>query len=188
MRRITKAALGGLAGCALIIGATQAANASVDYFYRSGNGVDLQPATTSPFDSAEMTLRIKEATDASNFKLTVEGIDASTANPVHGAHLHVGACAGDPAALNPGPHFQHVIGGGVTPLNEVWFDLVTNDHGVATDSTTVPFVPVDNDGTPGAMSIVIHQEPAAVPGALSPKLACFDLAVTEDPEWTTTLF
>jgi hypothetical protein len=192
VRRITKAAIGGLAGCALILGTTQAANGEVVEFNTSGPLVDLPPApgsTPGPsddaFDDARATLRIKDAGEASNFKLTVTNID-STAGPVHGAHLHVGACEGVEPTLNPGVHYQDVEGAGATPENEVWFDLVPNDHdpASATDSTTVQFVPVDNDHTPGAMSIVIHRGPAA---AATPKLACFNLVVTEAPKWTTLL-
>jgi Cu/Zn superoxide dismutase len=179
VRRITKAALGGLAGCALLVGVTQAANGDSPILeYKSwGNLVPLQQP--SAFSNASVSLlRIRQAPEATNFKLTVRDINTSMANPVHGAHLHVGACTGDPSAT--GGHFQHEPAIGATPENEVWFDLVPNDDGIATDSTTVPFIPTDNDGV---MSIVIHAAPAATPGALSPKLACFTLLVDKAPLW-----
>jgi hypothetical protein len=176
LRRITKAALGGLAGCAMIVGATQAANGEPPLELSSPSGSLLFIQSGSAFDNAQVTLQIKEAPDATNFKITVEDIDKSETNPVHGAHLHVGPCTegtdttlghykdGDPLAA-------------ATSQNEVWFDLETNIFGDATDSTTVPFVPVDQDGV---MSIVIHAGPAA---EKTSKLACFPLVVTEAPDW-----
>jgi hypothetical protein len=184
MRRITKAALGGLAGCALIVGATQAANGEPPIEYvSSGVLVPLVPLTeNAPFkDASVRLLRIREASAATNFKLTVEGINPLTANSVHGAHLHVGGCA------TPGPHYHDGSDLEATPQNEVWFDLVTNDHGDATDSTTVSFIPVDNDATAGVMSVVIHAKSAATPALDSPKLACFELRVDNGPWWTSVI-
>jgi hypothetical protein len=194
VRRITKAALGGLAGCALILGTTQAANGTVVEFNTSGPLVEIPlPLTWTPlpsddaFDAASATLRIKDATEASNFKLTVTGI-APTAGPVHGAHLHKGPCPDPDLPLaerkdTTSGHYKDdssILG--AVAENEVWFDLVPNDHGTATDSTTAPFVPVDNE-TPGVMSIVIHARSAALPTAESAKLVCFPLEVTEAPKW-----
>jgi hypothetical protein len=189
VRRITKAALGGLAGCALILGTTQAANGSVVEFNTFGPLVKIPLPSTWPsepsndaFDNASATLRIKDATEASNFKLTVTNID-STAGPVHGAHLHNGPCPSpeDPSKDTTSGHYKADLSIPVAvPENEVWFDLVPNDHGTATDSTTAQFVPVDNDGV---MSIVIHARSAAIPTAQSAKLACFNLVVTEAPDW-----
>jgi hypothetical protein len=195
VRRITRAALGGLAGCALILGTTQAANGAAVEFNTYGPLVEIPlPPTWTPepsddaFDDASATLRIRDATEASNFKLTVTNID-STAGPVHGAHLHNGPCP-DPEGSPDTTLGHYKDDSSITvavPENEVWFDLVPNDHGTATDSTTAQFVPVDNDLTPGAMSIVIHARSAAIPTAQSAKLACFNLVVTEAPKWTTLL-
>lgn len=196
MRRITRAALGGIAGCVLILGTTQAANSEVVEFKTDGALVPIPLPSTWPsepsndaFDGASATLRIKDATEASNFKLTVTGID-STAGPVHGAHLHNGPCPSpeDPSKDTTSGHYKDDSSITVAlPENEVWFDLVPNDHGTATDSTTAQFVPIDNDSTPGAMSIVIHARSAAIPTVQSAKLACFNLVVTEAPKWTTLL-
>jgi hypothetical protein len=70
LKRITKAALGGLAGCALVLGGTQAATSAVEYFpYPEEELVDL-PAP-GPFDGASATMRLKVSGTGTNFKLEV---------------------------------------------------------------------------------------------------------------------
>jgi len=189
VKRITKAALGGLAGCAMIIGASQAANGEPSLEFYSPPG-DLVVMSSSAFDNAVVTLDIKEAPDATNFKITVEKIDTSTANAVHGAHLHNGPCPEkkDRDTDTTLGHYKHDSSiTFATSYNEVWFDLETNVFGVATASTTVKFVPVDKpfsaDPDPGEMSIVIHENAAALPTSMSAKLACFPLDVTDAPRW-----
>jgi hypothetical protein len=204
VRRITKAALGGLAGGAMILGATQAANGAPPLeFYSpeaelvimksSGFGVVDGDGVVDRDSVAEVTLEIKEAPEATNFKITVENIDKSQTNPVHGAHLHNGPCP-DPegtADTTLGHYKDDSSISAAMPENEVWFDLETNASGVATDSTTVQFIPVDKpiltgsapDLVPGDMSIVIHEQSAATPTSSSPKLACFPLKVTVAPSW-----
>jgi hypothetical protein len=192
LKRITKAALGGLAGCALVLGGTQLASGAVVEFTTSGPLVQIPPPETwvplpsdDAFDFASATLRIKHSEEVSNFKLTVTNID-STAGPVHGAHLHNGPCDPAGSADTTSGHYKadsSVIG--AVPENEVWFDLVPNDHdrATATDSTAAQFVPVDNDGV---MSIVIHARSAALPTIESAKLVCLNLVVTgedDTPDW-----
>jgi hypothetical protein len=192
VRRITKAALGGLAGCALVLGGTQLASGAVVEYTTSGPLVQIPPpATWAPlpsdgaFDAAEATLRIKYSAEASNFKLTVTNIDPA-AGLVHGAHLHNGPCDPLGSADTTSTHYKaNPSITGAEPENEVWFDLVPNDHdpATATDSTTAQFVPVDNDG---AMSIVIHARSADLPTAQSAKLVCLNLVVTgegDTPDW-----
>ena len=140
-----------------------------------------QEPSNDAFDDASATLRLKDSGAASNFKLTVTEIN-STAGPVHGAHLHNGPCLnpeGKDATLG---HYKDDSSIPVAmPENEVWFDLVPNDHGTATDQNqSAGSVPIDNDGV---MSIVIHARAAAIPTAASAKLACFNLVVTEAPDW-----
>jgi hypothetical protein len=180
----------------MIIGATQAANGAPPLeFYSPKGALVIMPNSPNPaFDKAEVTLEIKEAPDATNFKITVKDIVKSETNPVHGAHLHNGPCP-DPQGTTVTDttlgHYKDDPSAAATPENEVWFDLGTNIFGDATDSTTVPFVPVDkpiitpldplpDDPYPGDMSIVIHEKSAAVS---SPKLACFPLEVTVAPSW-----
>jgi hypothetical protein len=192
LRRITKAALGGLAGCALALGGTQLASGAVEEFTTSGPLVEIplpldwpSEPSNDAFDDASASLRIKHSGEASNFKLTVTNI-ASTAGPVHGAHLHNGPCL-DPEGrdASSGHYRDNKLITNPMPENEVWFDLVPNDHewATATVSTTAQFVPVDNDG---AMSIVIHAGSAALPTAKSAKLVCLNLVVTgedDTPDW-----
>jgi Cu/Zn superoxide dismutase len=231
MRRITKAALSGFAGCALILGASQAANsdsANMTYLLTEqripgpdgvGDGGDFQ-AKPGPFDGAEGTLRVSQAPDdaATGFKLTVKGIDLAAAGQEFGAHLHTGPCVdkdyANPEATPPkpagslaGPHYNHDVAAHgktlptalvpqppnpaeVSPDTEVWFNLIPNDHGNATDDTKVSFVPIDSTLLLGEMSIVIHvlpnntefgiptaDQPAGYAGA---RQACFKLLT---PDW-----
>ena len=220
MKRITKAALGGVASCALILAASQAANgdsANMTYLLERAPTRDFQEAA-GPFDLAKGTLRVSQAPDdaATGFKLTVEDIEGA-AGQEFGAHLHTGPCVeGDyaipaqPTAEPPtpakaagskaGPHYNHdVAAHGKTlptaqvPLppnpaeisrnTEVWFDLVPNDHGEATDDTKVEFVPLDSDRDfiSGEMSIVIHVSPTnPATGAAGARQACFKLLT---PDW-----
>jgi hypothetical protein len=174
VKRITKAALGGLAGCALILGATQAAigeSKFVVYGWGPGEVIDLRPAEpTGPLDGASATLRIIESPDeGTGFRLRVGGIDPSSEGHDFGAHLHIGSCASLASTLghygDPDLPF---------PANEVWFDLVPDEEGVANDETWVPFVPVDSLA---GMSIVIHRESAALPVSLSQKEVCVPVDV-----------
>jgi Cu/Zn superoxide dismutase len=202
VRRITKAAIGGFAGCALALGGTQVAMSAVEYFPYFGELVDL-PAT-GPFDGASATLRLKVSPTGTNFKLEVSDIAPSAAGDVFGAHLHTYACneappLGEPGALQPGgPHYNDevVVGGKafpkpgelpsetiaeVSPETEVWFSFVPSAHGKATDDATVPFVPVDPDGK---MSIVVHllaTDPAT--GLAGGRQACFPIDASD---WAPT--
>ena len=188
MKRITKAALGGLAGCAMIIGATQAANGEPPLEFSSRIAVPLVSMSSSEpsaaaflTNPAEVNLEIKQAPEATNFKITVNGIIKAATNPVHGAHLHVGPCPQPGGTDTTSGHYKDDKNIGVAVAeNEVWFDLETNIFGTATDSTTAKFVPVDGDGV---MSIVIHAHSAELPTSQSAKLACFPLEVTDDPDW-----
>lgn len=186
MKRITKAALGSVASCALILGATQAATGALveDYEY-SGPLVDLMTSTDGPLDGAKATLQIKKnLEDGTEYNLRVEGIDPSASGVEFGSHLHIGPCVrgAGPLALghynddrvpppDPTPEALH--------KTEVWFDLVPNDHGDANDDTSVPFVPRDTEdpGSVGVMSIVIHVAPTDhQTGSASGRQACLPLA------------
>jgi hypothetical protein len=195
VRRITKAAIGGFAGCALALGGTQVAMSAVEYFPYFDQLVDL-PAQ-GPFDGASATLRLKVSPTGTNFKLEVSDIAESAAGDVFGAHLHTGVCDEMDATL-AGPHYNdEVIVGGkafpkpgelpsetiaeVSPETEVWFSFVPSAHGKATDDATVPFVPVDPDGK---MSIVVHllaTDPAT--GLAGGRQACFPIDASD---WAPT--
>jgi hypothetical protein len=188
VRRITKAAVGSAAGCALILGATQMSSGESPIvklpFWGTLTDLNTAPVIPDPaettFDKAKATLRIMETPeDGTSFKLTVEGIDESAAGTKFGSHLHTGVCK-QPTLEDLDPtkgHYMHDPELGATPTNEVWFDVVPSDNGVATDDAFVAFVPVDDDGL---MSIVIHQK-ATDPqtGKAGTKEVCLPLSVSQ---------
>jgi hypothetical protein len=177
LRRITKAALGGVASCALILGATQVAAGSLAGIYKSEKDdlKDPLPLTNDGvFDSAKAMTTITQTDGTTTFEIRVTGIDGAVGQPF-GAHLHIGPCE------NSGGHYQDVIGGPIDAVNEAWVAVVPDADGVALGETTVNFVPDDDKYPlhwPGKMSIVIHQGPLDAPGA---KQACFPLPV---PQWS----
>lgn len=208
MRRFVRAALVGLAGCALIFGASQAANgdsADITYPFRAADITNFRaddPDNPRPFDNATGTLRVIQAPDetTTGFKLTVNGIKGAEGQEF-GAHLHTGPCVdfdyadatGKKAGSQAGPHYNHERASGnptpaVNTQTEVWFNLVPNDDGNATDNTKVSFVPYSSTDPlliPGEMSVVIHALPTntefGIPTASQPagyagdRWACFKL-------------
>jgi hypothetical protein len=200
VRRITKAALGGVAGCALVLGGTQVAVGGIEMFPTYEGDVTNLPAV-GPFDNASVNLQVKKSEDATNFVLDVTGISVTAAGQEFGAHLHTKACDDLSSGVDKpgGPHYNHeVVAGGVPAAEaeisrrtEVWFDLVPNAFGVARDSTTVKFVPVDPEvldpldpeDPVQPMSIVLHNAATAnKTGAAGDRGACFTL----DAEWAET--
>jgi Cu/Zn superoxide dismutase len=204
VRRITKAALGGLAGCALALGGTQfASGALLDFLKIHKQAEDLAITAVGPLDSAKAKITIDKGTDSTTFKIRVTGIDPTIVGPLVGAHLHTGRCVENTGGA-AGPHYNHqvevdgkvlptlAIPSGpnvaeVSPNTEVWFDLEADDEGMAYDTTTVPFVPVDYnpDWVPGVMSVVVHAlptEPSGTPttlvGSAGARQACFPLSVS----------
>jgi superoxide dismutase, Cu-Zn family len=190
VRRITKAALGGVAVCALVLGGTGLASGDVPIYYTYSEAlVDLQQEE-GPFDGATASVRIMQTSDnGTNFKLRVEDIASSAEGTEFGAHLHVGSCEEDDfGGKLAGPHYndQMFPAGTLTDYSkavksaetEVWFDLVPDDNGITADSTLVPFIPVDLDGT---MSIVIHAEQTNPDtGGAGPRQACLPLSAPTD--------
>jgi len=189
VRRITKAALGSLAGGAAILAGTQLAGGASGTYEFSGPLVDLQTASDDgPLDEGQARVTIVETADSTQFSLRVIGINLDYKNRV-GAHLHTGECL-EGNGLAAGPHYNTDVLAGVKPHKveistetEAWFDLAPefeapDDSGRAFDETTVPFVPVDSDGI---MSIVIHvTETDPATGLAGSRQACFPLSV---PQW-----
>jgi hypothetical protein len=89
----------------------------------------------------------------------VRGLDPATTYPTH---VHNAPCSATPPG---GSHYQHIEGGPVDDVNEIWPTLTTNRHGRAW--TTVWH---DHRARPDAMAIVIHY-----PADTSIRLACIDL-------------
>jgi Cu/Zn superoxide dismutase len=189
MRRITKAALGGIAGGALILVGTQVAGGALTGIYKFVPD-DMKPlaAAGGTLDSAKANITITEGTGRTTFDIRVTGIDPPVVagDTVYGSHLHTGPCVkGDPGAA--GPHYNHEVALGNTPPvlplteTEVWFDIVPDADGMAQDQTTVEFVPIDSDRVPGVMSVVIHEQPTnTTTGGAGARWACFPLDV---PQW-----
>jgi hypothetical protein len=189
MRRITKAALGGLAGSALVFGTMQAANGASTETYKYTGALSDVLATDGAYDSthAKVTI-VQHDTDSTQFSIKITGIDISASGELVGAHLHIGPCVEGNGAAALG-HYNHqmVPAGTLTnyaeaeknPSTEVWFDLVPSEEdGAASFETTVPFVPKDVDGV---MSIVVHIAPTQpVTGFANSRQACFPLSV---PQW-----
>jgi Cu/Zn superoxide dismutase len=208
VRRITKVALGGVAGCALILGGTQAAGGALLELLQVREPAELFTAT-GPLDDAKGKITIGEAENgATVFRLRVTGIDSSLEGKPLGSHLHTGPCLeddfGDPSASpspiapgpQAGPHYNHQVAVGgkklphpdvdpalwaeVSPKTEVWFDLVPDAEGIASDKAKVSFVPVDSDGK---MSVVVHVGPTirnpdlGTVGSAGARQACFPLSV-----------
>jgi Cu/Zn superoxide dismutase len=184
VRRITKAALGGLAGCALVLGGTQVASGALSNILKiQGFAEDLATSTEGSLDSARAKITITEGTntDGTNrttFFVRITGMDTSIMPGTKlGGHLHTGPCVeGDPAQAGPHYNDQVVNEGKIAPtvqdpypLNpaevssktEVWFEFVANAEGMAYDETTVNFKPDDSFPSnplrvPGVMSVVVH--------------------------------
>jgi Cu/Zn superoxide dismutase len=122
VRRITKAALGGLAGCALVVGGTGVASGELLDFlkvHRNSNDVNTSYAT---LDAAKAKITIDNGTDnTTTFSVRITGIDVSEVDfsqPVKplGSHLHIGKCEeGDfgNSTASPGgkagPHYNHDV-------------------------------------------------------------------------------
>jgi hypothetical protein len=178
VRRITKAALGGLAGCALVLGGTQAAGGAVSEIFKFREELTDFIPTAGPFDSARAKTTISKTADGgTTFEVRVTGIDMdlAVAGQTFGGHLHIGPC-------DTGTNFGHFrydptlpLPEGAKPPNELWFNFTPDDDGMAYDLQTAPWVPWDQDGQ---MSIVVHVGTAEQPTSASPKQACFPLSVS----------
>jgi hypothetical protein len=182
VKRITKAALGGLAGCALILGGTQAAvgELSEDATYVfAGPLRDLQPVTDGPFDSAKAILKVWETSDGTTYSIRIKGIDSDAAGDLFHSHLHIGPCIeGQGQAAGGHYNTQAAAGFPVTDVStntEVWFELTPNEDGVAVWQTSVSFVPVDFHADQ-IMSVVIHSLGS------SAREACLPLDFSDDDQ------
>jgi Cu/Zn superoxide dismutase len=197
MRRITKATLGGLAGCALVLGGTQAASGALSTIFEEKS----ENLLTTSLNSAKATITITQETNSTTFRIDLTQIDKSEAGKMLGSHLHTGPCVEEDGG-SAGPHYNHDVvtenkrfpgpdektygyTAEVSRNTEVWFNLRPDAEGKASDETTVPFVPVDPDGV---MSVVVHaletniqygspnaDQPAGWAGT---RQACFPLSVS----------
>jgi Cu/Zn superoxide dismutase len=195
LRRITKAALGGLAGCALALGGTQIASGVLSTIFREQSENLL--TTSGPFDVAKATIRVAvDGNRSTTFNIDLTKIDPSAEGKLLGSHLHTGPCV-EGLGTSAGPHYNHDVvyrnkewpvpgekiygyTAEVSSSTEVWFDLIPDAAGVASDETKVQFVPRDLDGI---MSVVVHVAPTntdpllGTVGGAGARQACFPLSV-----------
>jgi hypothetical protein len=92
--------------------------------------------------------------------VSVTGLDARTQYPTH---VHNGSCSASPPGLG---HYQHVVGGPVDPVNEIWPVIRTRQNGDGYGAAHH-----DHVARPDARSVVIHY-----PADTSIRLACADLS------------
>ena len=90
----------------------------------------------------------------------IRGLDPDTSYPTH---VHNQPCSATPPG---GGHYQHVIGGPVDPVNEIWPTISTDERGRG-----LGFAVHGERARPDAMSIVVHYPPDT-----SIRLACIDLS------------
>jgi hypothetical protein len=83
-------------------------------------------------------------------------------NRTYPVHVHNLPCSATPPG---GSHYQHVPGGAVDAVNEIWPRITTNGRGAGTGKATH-----GNRARPDAQAIVIHN-----PDDTSIRLACVDL-------------
>lgn len=89
-------------------------------------------------------------------KVHATGLAANTA---YGVHVHNKACND----ANGGGHYQHVVGGGVDPYNEIWPLFNTNSAGIGNGMAKHNFY-----ARPEAQSVVVHDTDGA-------RIVCADL-------------
>jgi len=89
----------------------------------------------------------------------VRGLDPATSYPTH---VHNAPCSTIPPG---GSHYQHIAGGAVDGVNEIWPVVTTNERGAGWGTAWH-----DHRARPDAMAIVIHY-----PADTSIRLVCIDL-------------
>jgi hypothetical protein len=188
VRRITKAALGGVAGCALALGGTQVASGVLSTIFREQS----ENLLATSLNLAKATITISQEGTSTTFRIDLTKIDSSEEDKMLGSHLHTGPCVEEQGTA-AGPHYNHDVVANnkrfpvpgelktygytaeVSSSTEVWFDLMV-EEGNASDETTVPFVPVDPDGV---MSVVVHEKATdPTTGLAGIRQACFPLDVS----------
>ncbi|MEW5755192.1 MAG: hypothetical protein AB1810_02710 [Pseudomonadota bacterium] len=109
------------------------------------------------YDITGKALMIKTPAGSTIVEIMVRGLYPNT---TYGVHVHNKACND----TNGGGHYQHVVGGPVDAVNEIWPGFTTNETGIG-----VGFAKNDFVAGPDAVSIVIHDTDKA-------RIACADLA------------
>jgi hypothetical protein len=136
-----------------------------------GRFATLTAGTTAGLEIDGVALLTRTRTGTTG-RVVVRGLEPGA---TYAAHLHSQPCS----AMNPGGgHYVHVVGGGGTPPNELWFSssvdptggITANRAGVAVGTGTADWV-----ATADARAVVIHAIPPGGTTAGGPKIACADL-------------
>lgn len=107
----------------------------------------------------EISGRAQMVRTAAGDTLTSVQVRGLVANTNYPAHVHNAPCAVD----NGGGHYQHVVGGPVDDVNEIWPSFTTNASGHGNGHATNGFW-----ARPEAQSVVVHDTDGA-------RIACADL-------------
>ena len=127
----------------------------------SGTIVALPGAATVGLEPAGHVHMIRLPADGGRTRVVVHvtGLAPDASYPVH---VHNGPCSGTPAG---GGHYQHMVGGAVDAVNEIWPVVHTNAEGVGLGIATH-----DHFARGDARSLIIHY-----PQNTAIRVACADL-------------
>jgi hypothetical protein len=123
-----------------------------------GHVQNLQPGGTIR-GGAIMVRTGSEANGRTVVVVHARGLAANTTYPVH---VHNAPCSATPPG---GGHYQHVVGGPVDAVNEIWPAITTNARGNGTG-----FASHAHRARPEAQAIIVHN-----PADTSIRLVCVDL-------------
>lgn len=118
---------------------------------------------TRAYNISGKALMIKTPAGSTIVEVMVRGLFPNT---TYGVHVHNKSCND----TNGGGHYQHMVGGAVDPVNEIWPGFTTNAAGIG-----VGFAKNDFYAKPDAVSIVVHDTDKA-------RIACADLVSREPKE------
>jgi hypothetical protein len=110
------------------------------------------------YDIAGNAQMVRTADGRTFVTVHLSGLHAGVA---YGVHVHNLPCD----VNNGGGHYQHVVGGPVDPINEIWPGFTANAAGIGSGNATNDFT-----ARPEAQSVVVHD-----PDAGNARIACADL-------------
>jgi hypothetical protein len=148
--------------CALVLAAAAPVSAqpSSGVEHTTGEFVTLPGGAALGYDIEGTADMYRVAGARTVVHVSVTGLDARTEYPTH---VHNGSCSASPPGLG---HYQHVVGGPVDPVNEIWPVIRTRQNGDGYGAAHH-----DHVARPDARSVVIHY-----PADTSIRLACADLS------------
>ena len=108
------------------------------------------------YDISGLAVMVRTGSDMTLVSVKAAGLASNVSYPVH---VHNQPCA----VGSGGGHYQHVVGGDVDSINEIWPGFTTNVAGIGSGQARNDF-----RARPEAQSIVIHDTDGA-------RIACADL-------------